>query len=63
MEFVKNVENDGLVSCWGHISFKIASNSEKPLSGDITDGILTVIDSDVLIELNHLGTKSKHRVS
>ena len=45
------------------MSFKIASNSEKPLSGDITDGILTVIDSDVLIELNYLGTKSKHRVS
>ena len=41
----------------------MASNSEKPLSGDIIDGILTVIDSDVLIELNYLGTKSKHRVS
>ena len=63
VEFEKNVENDRLVSFWGHISFKMASSSEKSPSEDEIDGILTVIDSGVLTELNYLRTESIPRVS
>ena len=41
----------------------MASSSEKPPSEDEIDGILTVIDSDVLTKLNYLRTESILRVS
>ena len=39
-----------------HRSFKMASKSEEHLAGDNIEGILAVIDSDILAEQNDLET-------
>ena len=49
-EFSKNVETIGVAIYWGDRSFKMASNGEEPLTDDGTEGILTAIDSNILIE-------------
>ena len=48
MEFLKYVENSGVVVYWGDGSFKMASKSEELLAGDDIEGILAAIDNDIL---------------
>ena len=55
--FLKHVENSGVVVYLGNRSFKMVSNSEELLAGDDTEGILTVIDSDILAEPNDSETE------
>ena len=49
-EFLKYVENSGVVVYRGDGSFQMASKSEELLAGDDTEGILAVIDNDILAE-------------
>ena len=56
IEFLKYVENSGVVVYQGDRSFKIASKSEELLAGDDIEEILAVKDSDILAEPNDLDT-------
>ena len=48
-----------MVVYWGDGSFKMASKSEELLAGDDIEGILAVIDNDILFEPNDLEIQDK----
>ena len=56
---MKYVENSGVVVYLGVGSFKITSESEELLAGVDIEGILAVIDNDVLAEPNDLELSSQ----
>ena len=60
---MESVENSEVVVYWGDWSFKIASKSDELLAGDDIEGILAVIDNDILAELNDLETEIAATVS
>ena len=63
VEFLKYVENSGVVVYWVDGSFKIASKSEEFLPANDIEGILEVIDNDILAEPNYLETEFAATVS
>ena len=63
IEFLKYVENSGLVVYWGDGSFKMVSKSEERLPGDDIKRVSTVIDDDILAEANDLETEFAATVS
>ena len=63
IEFLKYVENSGVVVFRGDRSFKIALKSEELLAGGDFEGILAVIDSDILVEPNDLENEFAATVS
>ena len=58
IEFLKYIENSGVLVYRRNQYFKLASNSEDLLRGDNTEGILAAVVSDILAELNNLETDS-----
>ena len=60
---MKYVENRGVVVYLGVGTFKMASESEELLAGVDIEGILAVIDNDVLAEPNDLETEFTATVS
>ena len=58
IEFLKYIENSGVLVYRRNQYFKMASNSEDLLRGDNTEGILAAVVSDILAELNNLETDS-----
>ena len=57
IEFLKYVENSGVVVYRGDGSFKMASKGEEILAADDTEGILAVIDNNIFAEPNDLETE------
>ena len=60
---MESVENSEVVVYWGDWSFKIASKSDELLAGDDIEGILAVIDNDILAKPNNLETEIAATVS
>ena len=60
---MESVENSEVVVYWGDWSFKIASKSDELLAGDNIEGILVVIDNDILAKPNDLETEIAATVS
>ena len=60
---MESVENSEVVVYWGDWSFKIASKSDELLAGDDIEGILAVIDNDILAKPNDLETEIAATVS
>ena len=52
-----------MVVYWGDGSFKMASKGEEFLDGDDIEGILAVIDNDILAEPNDLEIEFSTTVS
>ena len=60
---MESIENSEVVVYWGDWSFKIASKSDELLAGDDIEGILAVIDNDILAKPNDLETAFAATVS
>ena len=63
IEFLKYVENSGVVVYQGDRSFKMASKSEDLLAGDDIEEILAVVDSNILAKPNDLESEFAATVS
>ena len=63
IEFLKYVGESEVVRNRGERSYTIASNSAEHLTGDDAEGMLTVIDSNIIAEPNDLGTQFAGAVS
>ena len=60
---MKYVEDSGVVVYWEDRSLKLASKSEELLTGDETEGILAVINNNIIAKPNGLETEFAATVS